>query len=351
VDAKDSGEEEADDAPEKPKKALPAKVEEALARARDAAKADHARTSGRWLALIPLGIGALLLALMMPRATRPDGIPLPRVDERVTSAIIKAENVLADDAEGTRLPGDILSVGSAIRDLNGSEGEDDPVKATNARMMVERLVADALGRKGGDQDLIKLRALQTRAFVNALSAWERGEEPKDFIAVGGGFVRRAEQVGWTQDHKVLLDETQRRVAYKTMWNALTHLDQAAPFQLTLDEERALYAFYIQHPRPPENARTIVKGSLAAASTPEECARARTELRRHEETWRADKIKRLGAIDPTYPTDYALGVVYFRGGRGDLAVDAFGSYLDAHPDGAYAIRARNHQKAALMGLEP
>ena len=39
-------------------------------------------------------------------------------------------------------------------------------------------------------------------------------------------------------------------------------------------------------------------------------------------WRAEKIKRLGTIDPSYPTAYALGVVYFRAARYDLSADSF-----------------------------
>lgn len=350
MDAKESGEEGEGEAEKKAAKPLPAKVERALAKARDAAKADLQRKSGRWLAAIPLGIGALLLALMMPRAARPDGIPVPIVDHRVTHAVAKAEESLADEAEAERLPGDILAVGTAIRDLNTAEVADDAQATSSARIRVEALVVDAGRHPGGDRGLIKLRALQTRYFLAAASAWERGEEPKDFIASGGGFVRRAEQVGWVVGRRVLLDETQRRVVFKTVWNAMAHLDRP-PFGHTLDEERALYAFYIQHPRPPENARLHIEEQLSKGTTLETCARARAEQRRQEEIWRADKIKRLGAIDRSYPTDYALGIVYFRGGRVDLAVESFNTFLEAHPDGPYAIRARNHVKAALAGVEP
>lgn len=350
MDAKETGDDGEGKAEKKAEKPLPAKVERALAKAREAAKADLQRKSGRWLAAIPLGIGALLLALMMPRSTRPDGVPVPIVDHRVTDAIAKAEEKLADAAEAERLPGDVLTAGSAIRELNTAESGDDAQAASAARTQVEALVADAVRHPGGDQNLLKLRALQTRYFLNAVSAWERGEEPKEFLATGGGFVRRAEQVGWAIGRRVLLDETQRRVVFKTVWNAMTHLDRP-PFGLTLDEERALYAFYIQHPRTPENARLHVQDQLSRATTPETCARARAELRRQEESWRADKIKRLGAIDRSYPTDYALGIVYFRGGRVDLAVDSFNSYLEANPDGPYTLRARNHLKAAVAGVEP
>ncbi|MBX3229588.1 MAG: hypothetical protein KIT84_04575 [Labilithrix sp.] len=356
MEAKETGEAAEDEAAEKQEeqeeqeKPLPPKVELALAKAREAVKADHARKSGRWLAAIPLGIAFVLLSLMMPRSTRPDGIPLPRVDRRVTAAIAKADDALANEAEETRLPGDVLEIGTAVRDLNAGEAGDDAEATTLARLKLEKLVTSVVRRKDSERDLLALRALQTRSFLRAVEEWEAGAEPKDFLAAGGGFVQRAEQAGWVKDRRVMLDETQRRVAFKTVWNAVTHLDTKA-FALTLDEERALYAFYIQHPRVPENAREIVAGRLRDAKTPEACARARAETRRQEEAWRTEKIKRLGMIDPSYPTDYALGISYFQGGRSDLAVEAFGNFLQAHPDGAYAARAKNHMKAALVGVEP
>lgn len=345
-ETKDDSEVERESAEKQPAKALPDKVERALEKARAAARADHARKSGRWLALIPVGIGALLLALMMPRATPPDSIPVPRADLRVTSAIAKAEDEMAAASEQNRLPTDVLAVGTAVRDLNTAAESEDKNGALDARRRVDAFVVDVQKRPGGDQDLIRLRALQTRLFLDAVDAWERGEQPKDFIAVGGAFIARAEEAGWVKDHRVLLNETERRIAFKTVWNGVTHLDRDV-FSLTLDEERAMYAFYIRHPHPPESARLSLLSTQRTSLTPEQCAHARKEVHRQESLWLVDKVKRFAAIDPKYPGMYALGVAYAQAGRQDLAIDAFNLFIEQHPDGPYSLRAKNHLKALIV----
>ena len=87
--------------------------------------------------------------------------------------------------------------------------------------------------------------------------------------------------------------------------------------------------------------------VRSATTPEACARANAERTKQTELWRADKIRRFGEIDPTYPTSYALGVAYYRAGRFDTSADAFATFVKEHPDGPYVLRARNHLKSALV----
>jgi hypothetical protein len=145
---------------------------------------------------------------------------------------------------------------------------------------------------------------------------------------------------------VLLSPTQRRVAFKLVWGSVLGLDRRPQFVPTLDEQREMYAFYIQHPHPAEPQRTAIARDLASATAPEACAQARTELAQKSALWLAEKLKKLGAMDPTYPTEYALGVVYYQAGRFDQSAESFGSFLHSHPDGAYALLAKNHLKAAV-----
>lgn len=331
-------------------KPLPASVERALAKARKASRGERDTASGRWLAAIPLTIGVVLLALMLPRGTPPDGIPLPRVDRRVLAKIAERDDAMVAAATETRLPGDVLSVGTALRELNVAEASDDQSPMYAARARLDDILATAVRQKDAEEHLLQLRATQTRTFLDALGQWESGKEPEDFIASGGAFVRRAREAGWVQDRHILLGDAERRVAFKTVWNALTHLDRGA-FALTLDEERAIYAFYIQHPRVPESSRAQLEDRLSTAKTPEACARIRGEYRIAEANWQAEKIKRLAMMDPSYPAHYALGVVFFKSGRNDLAADAFSAFLENHPEGPYALRARNHYKAALAAMAP
>jgi hypothetical protein len=43
-----------------------------------------------------------------------------------------------------------------------------------------------------------------------------------------------------------------------MWGAFAGLGDRAELALTLDESRALYAFYLSHPHAPEGVRPIVR---------------------------------------------------------------------------------------------
>lgn len=336
------------DAKGKPASALPPRVERALARAREAAQADRARKEGRWLAIVPLTVGALLLLLLMPRSTTPDSVPLPRTDMRVLRAVERADDARAAAGEAAPLPGDIRALGDAIRAVNRLEAHPEEEAAlVDARRALTSAVADVVSRPDFDEDLLVLRAVETRRFVDAVAHWEKtGESTPDLAELGGSFIQKSADAGWVSGRKIALDESQRRVAFKTVWNALVGLETRPSLALTLDEQRELYAFYLTHPRVAEMFRLGAETRLRAATTPDACATARADVARQKQLWLAEKIKRLGDIDPTYPTAYALGVAYYRATRYDLAAESFTSYLDAHRDGPYAIRARNHLKASL-----
>ena len=334
-------------------KPLSPRAEAALARARAAVRAASPppkKDGGRWLALIPVVVAVLMMALMMPRATVPDAVPVPEVDTRALRATTKADDERAERAKATRLPTDVLAVGSGVRALQAAqqkEGEGAAGDLDVARAKLDEARRALVGRAGWEDDLLALRAVQMSAFLEELARYEAtGDVSKDLEELGGGFIRRMDTSGWSEGRRILLDEPQRRVAFKTVWNAIVGVEPLEPFKLTLDEQRSLYALYLTRPHAGEAQQRSLDAMRRAATTPEGCARAAAEDRRAREIWRADKIRKLGAIDPTYPTAYALGVAHYRAGRYDLATDAFRSWLDAHPDGPWSARARNHLKAAL-----
>ena len=90
---------------------------------------------------------------------------------------------------------------------------------------------------------------------------------------------------------------------------------------------------------------------AGAANDVECQKIVAKETAVVEKWRADKIRRFGDIDPTYPTGYALGVAYYRAGRQDLSVEQFRNWVQMHPDGPYSLRAKNHLKAAFAAYGP
>jgi hypothetical protein len=315
---------------------------------RRAARADRERKEGRWLAAAPVVVAALVLGLMMPRATEPDVLPLPMLDVRALDAVARADDARAGAAEAERLPADVLSVGTVLRELSGADGRglDDAEKAA-VRRRLDAALLEVARHRGYEEELLALRALQLRRFLEALSRWEMsGETGEDFSDLAAAFVEKMHEAGWLKGRTLLAPERVRRVMFKTVWTAMVGLDDHPALRLTLDEQRALYTFYLEHPRLPETERLILESLRAAATTPEACARSTAEEQRHAELWRADKIKRLGAMDPSYPVEFALGVTQFRIGRFEQAAESFEAFLAHHPSGPYTLRAKNHLKASL-----
>lgn len=327
-------------------------MQRALAEARAAVDEDRARKGGRWLALVPVTIAVVLFLLMMPWATEPEAVPLPAVDEAKNAATRREDIARADWAEANRLPDDILAVGTALRGLNTaiSKGGDEEARF-DARHRLDAALQNVWSGAKPDEaaeNMLRLRAVQTKRFVDEVVRYESsGQVSTELVDLAGGFVDRMAEAGWLDGKRLVLSDSQRRAAYKTMWNAATGLETAPPFRLTLDEQRALYSLYLQHPHPPESRRSELDAQRRAASTPEACSRAVDAERRSREGWRIEKIQKLRELDPSYPADYALGVAYYRAGQLDLSVRAFRTFVDEHHDGPLSLRARNHLKYTLV----
>jgi TolA-binding protein len=152
-----------------------------------------------------------------------------------------------------------------------------------------------------------------------------------------------------------MDETALAALFKKRWSAVVGL-QRGPFELTLDEERALFGFLLAHPATAQRSaqeegastarpRAQRQAGVPGAGAPAAAMRA-ADARRAEERYRLKKIDELAAIDPLYPRHLARGVVLYRLGEYLQAVEAFRSHLDEHPDGPHTLRARNYLRAAL-----
>ncbi|HEX7666010.1 MAG TPA: hypothetical protein VF407_15895, partial [Polyangiaceae bacterium] len=129
------------------------------------------------------------------------------------------------------------------------------------------------------------------------------------------------------------------------WNAVVGVDMLPPFALGLDESRALYMFYLGHPHVGERDKQAIDLARESAKTDAVCKTIELREQRASESWRLDKIDKLGKIDPAYPLAYARGVSHYRLGMGDAAVRDFQFWLDTHPDGPWTLRARNQLSGA------
>lgn len=285
---------------------------------------------------------------MMPRATAPADLPMPQIDLSALAAVEAADRARAENARREPPPSDIRALGTALLEFNKAVTAADDAAITLARHGIDAAMRPLYGRPNAESDLLTLRASHLAGFLTEVDRFERtGEQSEELVALGGPFIRRLGLVGWVTGHHVHFDPHALRAAYKTVWNSLTvGEDTKGTLMLSVDEQRALYTFYFRDPHPGEVSLPGHLQELREANDERSCERARKSSLRDAELWRIEKIKKLGTIDSTYPTKYALGVGLYRAGRFEQSAQAFRAYVDAHPDGPYALRARNHLMAAL-----
>jgi hypothetical protein len=297
---------------------------------------------GRHLEGWEAGLVAVVVALagvllVVPLRVAPRDLPPPLVDGKVLSAAIDRDHALAASivplleselshpAEGTALY-DLRAFGEAFRAYGRAEISDDVYAVVRVRQkLLESLI---LARSLGDEKLLGLRAYQKRLFLAELERWETSTRPSSELAeLGGKFASLAVREGWYQGGALAMPASLRGIFFKRRWNELTGLSEP-PFALSLDEQRAFYAFLLDHP--------FVEGkeNLSAADA---CRLA--------DQWRLRKIEELSRLDPTYPYALARGVLFYRLGRYPSAAQAFRDYLSSPSGGRYALRARNYLAAS------
>jgi hypothetical protein len=322
----------------------------------------HSPSSGAGLALIPLLLAGVLFLLMIPRATLPDDIPLPKVDTRTLKARAQEEAVLFYNFERVGLSADVRALGTELRALHAAEGEGLlDVDAAQSKLSllkehVERARAVAVA-KSGIEAVRTLFVVQKRAFVEQVALAEHAGDSDELRALAGDFMSRMQNAGWVRGkskatgmHEVVLSQDELGVLYKAMWSHDVGLELDTWFELSLDEKRVLFSIYLAHPHVPDSMRQSFDGAAKHAVSPQECARVEQEREKAKEAWRAEKIAALGSFDESYPTGYALGIANYRMGKMLQAQTLLRGWLDKNPEGPLALRARNYLKETSRALE-
>jgi hypothetical protein len=298
-----------------------------------------------WLTLIPLGVAFVLGVLLLPRRALPESVPLPIVDTGELVRVEAADLARAERARTELLPGPVRALGTALRNFHTLEAMDgDTHDLYSAKQAMDNALIEAL--HGGAEPLLELRAVELEGFLEEMHRFEStGEQSAELKALAGAFVRSLTSQGWCEGHAVAPDDDALRTMFKQMWNSLLGVEGKPEFAPTVDEQRALYAFYLSHARPPKAMREALDAARRGARDATACAAVAEADRAATESWRLERINRLGAIDPAYPTDYARGVASYR--RGDFGASArdFESWLRDHPDGPLALRAQNFLRGA------
>ncbi len=285
------------------------------------------------LAVLVAGVSA---ALAVPRPVPPTELPEPFLEPRALAAVASQDEALAVTAERRPLDTDVRALGSALRAYNRADAADDAEAVAQQRH--DFAEASRAASAHGDQVLAELRAYQLRSFLRELRRWERtGEETQELAELGGPFLARARKNGWSDGRVLLADEPVRAAMFKKRWNELA-MAHGPSLDLTTAEKVALLRFLILHPPRDASAGQLDPRDRVGAQRVADQA----------EAYRLKKIDELKALDPAYPADLARGVVLYRLRRYPQAVEDLRRYLDDHPDGPNALRARNYMRAAWGG---
>lgn len=317
------------------------------------------KNRGRALALVPLLVALVLGLVVLPRPVPPRELPLPQIDAAALGETIAQDGQRAADARANPLHPDVRALGAALRAFNAAELGEDEGAISEARKKISQALPFAI-KSAGPKGILALRAVQMEEFLRAVSRFEStGTRTADLDELGGTFVRTMMRIGWCRERtgepaqwppnhrpvKVLLDDSQRRAAFKQTWNKVAGAEDLGELALSVDETRALYTFYFQHPHAPESTRLGLFGDRTQAKTPEACAQIDDRERVAAFGWLIPKMKELAAIDATYPLSYAQGIALYHRHDYGASAQAFRAWLEGHPDGPWTLRARNYLAAA------
>ncbi|XXX73624.1 hypothetical protein WMF30_38870 [Sorangium sp. So ce134] len=319
--------------------------------------------------LVAVFIAGSAAILAVPRSVEPAELPLPLADARALARVRDADVARAREAEQLGLDAEVRALGSAVRAFGVVDADADHTEAEllAARKRVLEALGPALAQ--GDEAVLRLRAYQLSSFVREVRRFEAtGEESDELRELGGNFLGLLRRNAWLrrgqgepgagdEARRVAMDGAVLGALFKKRWGAIVGL-QRAPFEVALDEERALFKFLLSHPlggrtpqelaAPPvaeEAARLEPQAGEPGPRSPAAALRA-AEAQRAEEHYRLKKIDELAALDPAYPRDLARGVTLYRLGKFAQSAEAFRIHLDQHPDGAHTLRAQNYLRAAL-----
>jgi hypothetical protein len=272
---------------------------------------------------MPFVIGLTLVfvaaALGAPRPTEPSIVPLPEPHRATLARRDADDRARVERAHRVGLPFSVRAVGEALRRLGSAVAE---TSGDAPRLRAKLLALVRIEREHGHgEELLTLRAVQSELFVTATRAWERsGQVSSELSELGGDFPELARRSGWLDGRRLVLEDDERALLFRTRWNELAGVADTPPFAPTLDEYRARYALLLRHP---------------SGSTPEERS-SRT----------LGYVEALEKLDHDYPAAFARGVLYYRAGAYEASAEAFRMQLAAHPDGPWTLRAKNHLLEAL-----
>lgn len=274
-----------------------------------------------------VGLAALGTFVITPRPSRPRLFPLPVVDVVALRAVEIEQKRLALDARSHGLSVATRTIGEEFRRLN----RELAVPGGNPQRWLEALGRDVevFLEQHREKELLELRALQAELFVKAVRArWAGGDslgDSSELLELAGPFETWAAETFGVVSGRLAVSDDELALLFRVHWGRMAGVHRRPPFGPSLDEFRRYYSSQLQHPRG-----GIALDPLAVAPLRIESARA------------------LGELDPSYPADLAVGLFLLEAGEAEAARPALLRHLEAHPDGSWALIARNAALAAQRG---
>ncbi|MBN2197280.1 MAG: hypothetical protein JW751_31045 [Polyangiaceae bacterium] len=288
---------------------------------------------GWQLGVVAVGIAATTAALLAPLGAEPSFLPVPVVDRREQAYVAAHDHADALAAGATGLPFDVRVVGERMRRF-GAASADEMGGAATVELAELRAALVTARKRHGDAALLRLRAVQTEAFLAAVRRWEAtGRVDRELDELGGDLVRTAHANCWVDGGRLVLTPAERRTFFRIRWAELASVRDTVPFAPSLNDWRAYFRFLLEHPeRSP---------SSGAGSPPRVPSAVRL----------LGYVEALARRDPDYPALFARGVILHRLGRYDTAGAAFGAYLDTAGESSLRAWARNHLVSSRALVPP
>jgi hypothetical protein len=298
----------------------------------------HKHFEGWQAGALAVFVAWMVALVVVPTSAPPDGLPLPRVTPREGEAARQRARADAVRAEQEPLPFAVRLLGARVRRYGAAERARDEQALSRATQELAASATEAF--KADPNAVVLLRAYQRERFLAAMESWlSSGHESTDLVELGGGVTQLMIANGWvsveaspghrTAVRRLSLDDLALRSLFDLRFSSLVG-DHPVLFPDPV-EERALYAFLLAH--PPERPRSVPEGVPLWG-----------------DAYVLAKLEEVPRVDPSYPLDYARGVVLYRMGRYESAARSFSAYVESHESGPYTLRAINHLKASLERID-
>ncbi len=272
-----------------------------------------------------LAVAAIVALLSVPRPELPDAVPYPVVDDERSSAELEDARSVVVEIATTPLPADVRGVGERVRVCGLLEVSDPQSTYSLQRSKLQAAVLSLL-QQGRGHELMKLRELQAylleRALVAKWSNTPMSEEQMASLAeLGANLPRHLEssRVWFAGDPYF---EATLRALFVERWATLVGLANHA-LSPSANDWRLIHRF-----------RVLRQLRSGADGDPRELL---------------DALADVAKYSPSYPLDYASGIVFYRAGAFGDAVEAFGKHLANHPTSDWAVRAQNFRLEAARAL--